>query len=67
MNPGAVVIGGKIKLMGDGFLEKVRSVIKRIGLYKDREMKILLSQYNGNPVTAGGARHIFNELFEVRE
>jgi predicted NBD/HSP70 family sugar kinase len=67
MNPGAVVIGGKIKLMGSKFLEEVKSIIKRIGLYKDKEIKILLSQYNGNPVTAGGARHIFNKLFEVRE
>ena len=67
MNPGAVVIGGTIKLLGNGFLEKVKTVIKRIGLYKGKDIKILLSQYNGNPVTAGGARHIFNKLFEVRE
>lgn len=67
MNPGAVVIGGRIKIMGDKFLKKVKTEINRIGLYKDRELKILLSHYNGNPVTVGGARYIFNKVFEVKE
>lgn len=67
MNPGAVVIGGRITDMGLGFLEKIKKVTRKISLYKKREIKILLSQYNGNPVTAGGARHIFNKIFEVRE
>lgn len=67
MNPGAVIIGGKIKELGPDFLAKVSRLFSKIRLYKDKDLKILLSQYNGNPVTAGGARYIFNEIFEVKE
>lgn len=63
MNPGAVVIGGKITALGDGFLKKVIEIHERIGLYKNKDTNILLSEYSGNPVTAGGAKHIFNEIF----
>ena len=65
MNPGAVVIGGKIRELGDRFLEQIKGTIMKISLYKDRKTRILLSRYEGNPVTAGGARYIFNKTFEV--
>ncbi|MBN2557531.1 MAG: ROK family transcriptional regulator [Clostridia bacterium] len=63
INPGAVVIGGKITAMGSGFLKKVVEVQRRIGLDRNRRTKIIMSEFEGNPVTAGGARYIFNKIF----
>ena len=63
MNPGAVVIGGKAIELGDKFLDEITNTMKKIGLDGNKETRILLSEYKGNPVTAGGARHIFNIIF----
>jgi predicted NBD/HSP70 family sugar kinase len=67
MNPGAVVIGGKIRQLGEGFLKKINEVLTKISLYKNKKIRIILSKYEGNPVTAGGARYMFNKVFEVKK
>ena len=63
LNPGAVVIGGKAAELGIKFINEIRRYIKKIGLEGNKETPILLSEFKGNPVTAGGARHIFNIIF----
>jgi len=63
MNPGAVVIGGKAAELGNKFLMEIRRTLRIIGLEGNKKTRILLSEFEGNPVTAGGARHIFNLLF----
>jgi len=63
MNPGAVVIGGKAVELGEKFLKEIIRTLGVIGLESNRETMILLSEFEGNPVTAGGAQHIFNILF----
>ncbi|MFO7612914.1 MAG: ROK family transcriptional regulator [Clostridia bacterium] len=63
INPGAVVIGGKITVMGSGFLKKIVEAQRRIGLDRNKKTKIIMSEFEGNPVTAGGARYIFNKIF----
>jgi predicted NBD/HSP70 family sugar kinase len=63
LNPGAVVIGGKAAELGIKFINEIRRYIKKIGLEGNKETPVLLSEFKGNPVTAGGARHIFNIIF----
>lgn len=63
LNPGAVIIGGKAAELGDGFLKEIKRTIKMIGLEGNRNTRILLSEFKGNPVTSGGAKHIFNTIF----
>lgn len=63
LNPGAVVIGGKAIALGEKFLKEIIRTLSIIGLDSNKETRILLSEFKGNPVTAGGAQHIFNLLF----
>ncbi|MCD6321513.1 MAG: ROK family transcriptional regulator [Clostridiales bacterium] len=63
LNPGAVVIGGKAVELGGKFLKEIIKTLGTIGLGSNKETRILLSEFEGNPVTAGGAQHIFNILF----
>ncbi|MCK5757789.1 MAG: ROK family transcriptional regulator [Clostridiales bacterium] len=63
INPGAVVIGGKAVELGEKFLKEIIRTLGAIGLDSNKETRILLSEFEGNPVTAGGAQHIFNILF----
>jgi predicted NBD/HSP70 family sugar kinase len=63
LNPGAVVIGGKAAELGMKFIDEIRFNMKKIGLDGNKETPVLLSEFKGNPVTAGGARHIFNIIF----
>lgn len=63
LNPGVVVIGGKATELGEKFLWEVQKNMKTIGLDGNKDTPIRLSGFKGNPVTAGGARHIFNIIF----
>ena len=63
LNPGAVVIGGKAVALGKKFLKEIIRTLGIIGLYSNKETRILLSEFDDNPVIAGGAQHIFNILF----
>lgn len=63
INPGVVVIGGRAAELGEGFLDEINEVIREIGLEGNKDTRIQLSEFKGNPVTAGGAVHIFNILF----
>ncbi len=63
INPGAVVIGGKAVELGEKFLGEILRTLSTIGLNGNKETKVILSDFKGNPVTAGGAKYIFNSLF----
>lgn len=63
INPGAVVIGGKAVELGEEFLKEIIKTLDMIGLESNKKTNILLSEFKENPVTAGGAQHIFNILF----
>jgi len=63
LNPGVVVIGGKAVELGKKFLLEVQKNMNSIGLDGNKNTPIRLSEFRGNPVTAGGARHIFNMIF----
>lgn len=62
LNPGAVIIGGRAAELGENFLKEIKKTIKTIGLEGNRNTRILLSDFKGNPVTAGGAKYIFNTI-----
>lgn len=63
LNPDVVVIGGQAAALGEKFLAEVRRILDFIGLSDNRRTKVILSDVKDNPVTTGGARHIFNLLF----
>ncbi len=63
INPEIVVIGGKAVELGNKFLREVQKTMNIIGLDGNKDIPIQLSEFKSNPVTAGGARHIFNQLF----
>jgi predicted NBD/HSP70 family sugar kinase len=63
LDPGVVVIGGRAAGLGWNFLEHVKKKQRAIGLGTDRKTKILISEFKGNPVTAGGAVYILDSVF----
>lgn len=63
INPGVVVIGGKAVELGEKFIAEIQKKIRVIGLDGNKDTPIRLSGFKGNPVTSGGARHIFNMIF----
>lgn len=64
LNPEAVIIGGKITALGEGFLELVRARLYGISLAPGVNRVILkYSQAAGNPVTKGCARFMLDRIF----
>ncbi len=61
LNPELIIIGGAIKSLGEYFLDPLKEVTNQIALIKDT--KIEFSKINGNPVTLGGAKYSFDEVF----
>ncbi len=61
LDPELIVIGGSVKILGNSFIELVRESYREISLIKNK--KIVFSEIKENPVTLGGARVSFDEMF----
>ncbi|MBN2852947.1 MAG: ROK family transcriptional regulator [Clostridia bacterium] len=62
LNPEAVIIGGQIKIFGYKYLNEIIKSYKEIALSKNKDIPILLSQVEGNPVTLGGAKYMLDKI-----
>jgi len=62
LNPEAVIIGGQITLFGQKYLMEVLKVYNDIALDKNKDIKILLSKVQGNPITLGGAKYLLDTI-----
>jgi len=62
LNPEVVIIGGKIKIFGQKYLNRIIKTQQKIGLDKNKDIKITLSKVKGNPVTLGGAKYLLDTI-----
>ncbi len=60
INPEIVIIGGKIKILGEKYLNQIIKIQKQIGLGKNKNIKMALSKVKGNSVTLGGAKYLLD-------
>lgn len=65
-NPQVVVIGGKIKALGDYLVYKIKERLDIIGLKPGiRNVEVCFSSLENNTVTLGGARYVLDNIFKA--
>ncbi|MFO7636105.1 MAG: ROK family protein [Clostridia bacterium] len=63
LDPEIVVLGGDIVLLGEGFLRMLKDKMAKVSLLPEGSPEIAYSSLEGNPVTRGGAKYLFDILF----
>ena len=61
LDPEVIVIGGKVRMLGDAFLALVKQYYSSIAFIKKKTIEF--SSITGNPVTMGAAKYSFDMLF----
>lgn len=63
VDPERIIINGQIKALGKHLITPIRNYYNDIALIKNKPLQY--SKLKGNPVTLGGARFSFDELFGI--
>lgn len=63
IDPEFIVVGGPIRALGDYLLAPLKKCFDEISLIKNKYIKY--SVLEGNPVTLGGAKFVFDSIFDV--
>lgn len=61
LDPELIVIGGSVRILGEHFLELIKTHFEEISLIKGKN--IVFSNVSQNPVALGGARYAFDMMF----
>lgn len=66
MNPGVIVIGGKITVLGDFYLTQVRKSLEEIALKPNvNKVEIKYSRIQGSAAALGGAKYVLDHIFRT--